>query len=67
MRQFSDESEDVRLWVAMTPELLQFQNAHGHQEFDLLRDAIDRKAIESGKALVVRLENSLRQFRPVPN
>jgi len=63
MRQFSESSEGIELWLAMSPKLLAHQLASG-AETEPARDRVDRAALASARPQKEISDGRLRITRP---
>lgn len=65
MDQFTAASKGVHLWVVMGPKVVAYQRENGRSEIEEPRDAVDARAIDSGRAQRDVVEGWLRVTRPV--
>jgi signal transduction histidine kinase/CheY-like chemotaxis protein len=66
MEQFSDQSENVRLWLVMSQKVIDFQLANNQTEVEGPLDAVDQRAIdELSTQIKFSDDGMLRITRPV--
>ena len=62
---FSRNSQNVRLWVAMGPGVVTLQRSRGQRVIELPKDSVDLQVLDSGVAHTVTGNRYLRLSRPV--